>query len=70
MPVSSCATKLQTEASGVVSLAVHVMGAAIPDVLQPGTLRWFGKTQEPVVKVLPVPRQQPMRQLALHLRVV
>ncbi|PRD33298.1 UNVERIFIED_CONTAM: Astacin [Trichonephila clavipes] len=46
------------------------MGAEIPDVLQPGALQQFGKTQGPVVKVLPVSGQRPMRQLALRVRVV
>ncbi|GFV55487.1 hypothetical protein TNCV_3776741 [Trichonephila clavipes] len=46
------------------------MSAAIPDVLPPGTMRWFGKTQGPVVKMLPVFGQLPMRQLALRMRVL
>ncbi|GFX78123.1 e3 ubiquitin-protein ligase RNF13 [Trichonephila clavipes] len=46
---------------GQVSLAAHVMDPTIPDVLQPGALQWFGKTQRPVVKVLPVCGQRPMR---------
>ncbi|GFW56293.1 hypothetical protein TNCV_1878131 [Trichonephila clavipes] len=29
-----------------VSIAVHVMDAAIATVLQPGALRWYGLTQE------------------------
>ncbi|GFS60769.1 hypothetical protein TNCV_2001681 [Trichonephila clavipes] len=33
------------------------MGTAIPYILQPGALRWFGKTQGPIVKVLPVSRK-------------
>ncbi|GFY34252.1 uncharacterized protein TNCV_2505551 [Trichonephila clavipes] len=53
-----------------VSLAAHVMGTAIPDVLQPGALRWFEKTQGPVVKVLPVSGQWAMRQLFQRMRVV
>ncbi|GFW42002.1 hypothetical protein TNCV_7101 [Trichonephila clavipes] len=64
-PISSCATPLQMEAS-----LVGVMGTAIPDVLQPGALRWSRKTQGPVVKVLPVSRQWPMRQLTLRMCVV
>ncbi|GFT29762.1 hypothetical protein TNCV_4891631 [Trichonephila clavipes] len=32
--------------SGWVSLAAHVIGAGMPDVLQPGTLRWFEKRQD------------------------
>ncbi|GFX86161.1 hypothetical protein TNCV_2560431 [Trichonephila clavipes] len=46
-----------TPKGGVVrwaSLVSHVMGVAIPDVFQPGSLRWFGKTQGLVVKMLPV----------------
>ncbi|GFX72033.1 e3 ubiquitin-protein ligase RNF13 [Trichonephila clavipes] len=53
-----------------VSLAAHLMGAVIPDVLQPGAFRWFGKTKGSVVKMLPVSGQRPKRQLAQHLRVV
>ncbi|GFT05946.1 e3 ubiquitin-protein ligase RNF13 [Trichonephila clavipes] len=39
---------------GWASRAAHVMDAVIPYVLGSGTLRWFGKTRGPVVKVLPV----------------
>ncbi|GFW99151.1 e3 ubiquitin-protein ligase RNF13 [Trichonephila clavipes] len=53
-----------------VSLAAHIMGATIPDILQLGALRWFRKKQRPLVKVLPVSEQRPMRQLALHERLV
>ncbi|GFV41204.1 hypothetical protein TNCV_2979581 [Trichonephila clavipes] len=54
-PIPLCATPLQTEAPGSgVLLSAHVMGAAIPNVLQPGALSWFWKTQGPVVKVLPI----------------
>ncbi|GFX99119.1 uncharacterized protein TNCV_2493001 [Trichonephila clavipes] len=42
-PVSSCAAPLQTEASR----AAHVMGAMIPNVLQPGAVVWFEKTGAP-----------------------
>ncbi|GFX36667.1 uncharacterized protein TNCV_580461 [Trichonephila clavipes] len=42
------------------------MGAAIPNVLRPDTFVWFGKTQEPVVKVPPVPGWRPMKQLAIR----
>ncbi|GFW85546.1 uncharacterized protein TNCV_851981 [Trichonephila clavipes] len=56
--------------SGWVSLAAHLMATSIPDVIQPGALRWFTKTQGPVVKVLPVSRQRPIRHLALRVRVV
>ncbi|GFV61428.1 uncharacterized protein TNCV_2898031 [Trichonephila clavipes] len=37
------------------SRATHVMGAAIPNVLQPGAFVWFGKTQGLLMRVLPVP---------------
>ncbi|GFX04853.1 hypothetical protein TNCV_2248361 [Trichonephila clavipes] len=49
-----CDTTLNRGIGGWVSLAAHVMGALISDILQPGALRWFGKTQKPVVKVLPL----------------
>ncbi|GFX51326.1 hypothetical protein TNCV_3102591 [Trichonephila clavipes] len=55
---------------GWVSLAVHVMGAEIPDVLQPDALLWIEKAHRPVVKVLPESGQLPMRQLAPRVRVV
>ncbi|GFW71108.1 uncharacterized protein TNCV_91511 [Trichonephila clavipes] len=48
--VSSCVAPLQTEASR----AAHEMGAAIPNVLQPGAFVWFEKTQGPLMKVLPL----------------
>ncbi|GFW86405.1 hypothetical protein TNCV_4331891 [Trichonephila clavipes] len=53
-----------------VLLAVHVMGATKPDVFQPGTLRWFGKTHGPILMVLPVSRPQSIRLLALRMRVL
>ncbi|GFW68349.1 uncharacterized protein TNCV_2263381 [Trichonephila clavipes] len=61
-PVSSCVAPLQTEASR----AAHVMGAAIPNVRQPGASVWFEKTQGPLVKVLPVPGWWPLKQLAVR----
>ncbi|GFT72989.1 integrase catalytic domain-containing protein [Trichonephila clavipes] len=51
--------------SGWESRAAHVMGIAIPNVLQPGTFIWFEKTEGPLVKVLPVPGWLPMKQLAV-----
>ncbi|GFU70320.1 hypothetical protein TNCV_2106591 [Trichonephila clavipes] len=45
-----------------VSLAAHIMGSTIPDVLHPDT--------GVIVKVLPVSGQRPMRQLALHVHVM
>ncbi|GFX57337.1 e3 ubiquitin-protein ligase RNF13 [Trichonephila clavipes] len=51
---------LKTEASR----AAHVMGYAIPNVLQPGSFVWFEKTQGLLMKVLPVPGWRPMKQLA------
>ncbi|GFV45483.1 hypothetical protein TNCV_5124291 [Trichonephila clavipes] len=40
-PVFSCAAPLQMEASRT----AHVMGTAIPNVLQPSAFVWFEKTQ-------------------------
>ncbi|GFV27418.1 uncharacterized protein TNCV_3796121 [Trichonephila clavipes] len=37
------------------SRAAYLMGAAIPNVLQPGAFVWFEKTQAPLVKELTVP---------------
>ncbi|GFX17178.1 uncharacterized protein TNCV_2857011 [Trichonephila clavipes] len=51
---------------GSSSRAAHVIGAAIPNVLQPGAFIWFEKTQRPLVKVLRVPGWRPMKQLAVH----
>ncbi|GFS76612.1 e3 ubiquitin-protein ligase RNF13 [Trichonephila clavipes] len=51
---------------GSASRAARVMGVAIPNVLQLGDFVWFEKTQGPLVKVLPVPRWQPMKQLAVR----
>ncbi|GFW13444.1 e3 ubiquitin-protein ligase RNF13 [Trichonephila clavipes] len=48
------------------SWAAHVMGAAIPNVLQPGAFVWFEKTQGPLMKILPVPGWRPMKQLAVR----
>ncbi|GFS64436.1 hypothetical protein TNCV_3955971 [Trichonephila clavipes] len=53
-----------------VPLAAYEMDAAILDVFLPGALRWFGKTQGPVVKVLSVSGQRSMRQLALRVHAV
>ncbi|GFW74609.1 uncharacterized protein TNCV_961841 [Trichonephila clavipes] len=49
---------------GWASRATHIMGPAIPNVLQPGTFVWFEKTQGPLMKVLPGWR--PMKQLAVR----
>ncbi|GFS53933.1 uncharacterized protein TNCV_3761541 [Trichonephila clavipes] len=54
-------------ADGWGSRAAHVMGAAIPNVLQPGAFVWFEKTRRPRMKVLPVPRWHPMKQLAVRM---
>ncbi|PRD30783.1 UNVERIFIED_CONTAM: hypothetical protein NCL1_25363 [Trichonephila clavipes] len=43
------------------------MGAAIPNVLQPGAFVWFEKTQRPLLRVLHVPGWRPMKQLAVSL---
>ncbi|GFU33970.1 uncharacterized protein TNCV_656351 [Trichonephila clavipes] len=53
-----------TQNGGVDGCAVHVMGAAIPNFLQPGTLVRFEKAQGLIVKVLPVPGWRPMKKLA------
>ncbi|GFV28300.1 uncharacterized protein TNCV_2369711 [Trichonephila clavipes] len=50
--------------NGWASRAAHVMGPAIPNVLQPGAFVWFETTYGPLVMVLPVPVWQPMNQLA------
>ncbi|GFX80638.1 uncharacterized protein TNCV_499051 [Trichonephila clavipes] len=50
---------------GLASMAAHVMGAALPNVLQPGAFVWFEKTRGPLVKVLPVPGWRPKKQLAV-----
>ncbi|GFV25291.1 uncharacterized protein TNCV_4642521 [Trichonephila clavipes] len=42
------------------------MAAAIPNVLQLGVFVRFEKTQEPLMKVLPVPGWRPMKQLAVR----
>ncbi|GFV55343.1 uncharacterized protein TNCV_2268941 [Trichonephila clavipes] len=44
-----------------VSRAAHIMGAAIPDVVQPGAFVWFKKTQRSLMIVLPVSGWQPMK---------
>ncbi|GFV21447.1 uncharacterized protein TNCV_2372041 [Trichonephila clavipes] len=46
--------------------AEHVMGSTIPNVIQPGAFVWFEKTQGPLVKVLPVPGWQSMKQLSVR----
>ncbi|GFW66607.1 e3 ubiquitin-protein ligase RNF13 [Trichonephila clavipes] len=51
---------------GWASRAAHVMGAAIPNVRQPGAFVWFEKTQWPLMKVLPVYGWGPMKQLAVR----
>ncbi|GFW53476.1 uncharacterized protein TNCV_3928541 [Trichonephila clavipes] len=48
------------------SRAAHVIGAAIPNVLQPGAFVWFEKTQVLLVKEVPVPGWWPMKQLAVR----
>ncbi|GFS81086.1 e3 ubiquitin-protein ligase RNF13 [Trichonephila clavipes] len=59
--------QLQTEALiGGRQGAAHVMGATIPNVLQPSASIWFEKTQGPLMKVLPVPGWRPMKQLAVR----
>ncbi|GFS51745.1 uncharacterized protein TNCV_614081 [Trichonephila clavipes] len=55
------------DVDGRTSNAAHVMGAAIPNVLQPDAFVWFEKTQGPLVKVIPVPEWRPMKQLAVRM---
>ncbi|GFY29479.1 uncharacterized protein TNCV_2626501 [Trichonephila clavipes] len=64
-PVSSCAAP-NGGVDGWASREAHVMGATIPNVLQPGTFVWFDKTQGPLVKMLPVPGWRPVRQLVVR----
>ncbi|GFV54630.1 uncharacterized protein TNCV_3578831 [Trichonephila clavipes] len=49
----------------VASSADHAMYAMIPNVLEPGAIVWFEKTQGPLMKVLHVPGWRPMKQLAV-----
>ncbi|GFT79070.1 hypothetical protein TNCV_3094351 [Trichonephila clavipes] len=63
-------TTLNGRVGGWVLLAALVLGTAIPDVLHPGTLRYLEKTQGPLMKVLSVSEQRPMRQLALSVLIV
>ncbi|GFY27755.1 uncharacterized protein TNCV_242211 [Trichonephila clavipes] len=42
------------------SRATHLMGAAIPNLLQPCAFEWFEKTQGSLMKVLSVPGWRPM----------
>ncbi|GFT21710.1 e3 ubiquitin-protein ligase RNF13 [Trichonephila clavipes] len=53
------------DVDGWMSRTAHVMGAGIPNVLQPGTFVWFEKTQGPLLKLL-VPGWRPMKQLAVR----
>ncbi|GFT97553.1 uncharacterized protein TNCV_387141 [Trichonephila clavipes] len=46
---------------GRASRAAHLMGLAIPNVLQPGFFVWFEKTQRSLVKLLPMPGQRLMK---------
>ncbi|GFX69151.1 e3 ubiquitin-protein ligase RNF13 [Trichonephila clavipes] len=48
-------TTLNGGVDGWASRAAHVMSAAIPNVFQRGSLVWFEKTQEPLVKVASMP---------------
>ncbi|GFT95723.1 uncharacterized protein TNCV_310981 [Trichonephila clavipes] len=49
-----------------VSRAAHIMGTAIPNVLQPDAFVWFEKTHVPLMKVLLVPGWLPTKQLAVR----
>ncbi|GFW85516.1 uncharacterized protein TNCV_145611 [Trichonephila clavipes] len=51
---------------GWASREAHVMGTAIPNVLQQGAFVWFEKTQMPLMKVLPVPGWRQMKQMAVR----
>ncbi|GFX54841.1 uncharacterized protein TNCV_3317581 [Trichonephila clavipes] len=53
---------------GWTSSADDVKGAAIPNVLQPGTFDWFEKTQGPLMKVLAVPGWPSTKQLAVRVQ--
>ncbi|GFX89782.1 uncharacterized protein TNCV_2245821 [Trichonephila clavipes] len=46
--------------------AEHVMDSTIPNGIQPGAFVWFEKTQGPLMKVLPVPGWQSMKQLSVR----
>ncbi|GFS64867.1 hypothetical protein TNCV_2000781 [Trichonephila clavipes] len=59
-------TPLQTDAS----MAAHVMSTAISIFLQLGALLWFEKTRRPLMKVLPVSRSRPMKQLAVSMHLL
>ncbi|GFW82512.1 hypothetical protein TNCV_1794051 [Trichonephila clavipes] len=48
--------------------AVHVISVTIATFLQSGELRWYGQTQRPIAKVLPVYGRRTIRQLALRER--
>ncbi|GFV41586.1 e3 ubiquitin-protein ligase RNF13 [Trichonephila clavipes] len=48
------------------SRAAHVMGATIPNVLQPDAFIWLEKTHGPLMKELPVPGWRLMKQLAVR----
>ncbi|GFU86198.1 uncharacterized protein TNCV_368561 [Trichonephila clavipes] len=52
---------------GWASWAAHVMGSAMPNVIQPGAFVWFEKAQGPLVKVLPVPGLRLMKQLSVRM---
>ncbi|GFW59567.1 e3 ubiquitin-protein ligase RNF13 [Trichonephila clavipes] len=51
---------------GWASRAAHVIGAAIPNILQLGAFVWFEKTQGSLMKVLPVTGGWWMKQLAVR----
>ncbi|GFX72475.1 e3 ubiquitin-protein ligase RNF13 [Trichonephila clavipes] len=53
------------DVDGWTSRATHVMDAAIPNFLQPGTFVWFEKIQGSLMKVLLVPGWRPLKQLAV-----
>ncbi|GFU82559.1 uncharacterized protein TNCV_4154291 [Trichonephila clavipes] len=48
----------------------HTITPAAGTVCQPGAFVWFEKTQEPLVKVLHVPRWRLMKQLAVRVHLL
>ncbi|GFV26657.1 e3 ubiquitin-protein ligase RNF13 [Trichonephila clavipes] len=63
-------TRHHSKRDGWTSRAAHFMGAAIPNVLQPGSFVWFEKTQGLLMKVLRVPGWRPMKQFALRVHLL
>ncbi|GFV20214.1 e3 ubiquitin-protein ligase RNF13 [Trichonephila clavipes] len=49
------------------SRAVHALGAAITNALQPGAFMWFEKTQGRLIKELPLPVWRQMKQMSVRM---